>query len=158
MTLKKRIAAIACIAFLLVYNTTHAQQNSRSDLSTARKSIAKSNGVYFELYAKNDNSILRLYTEDACLLAPNAPAICGRAALEKDFHDTFASGKVKSGKFTTRNVYGDGKEYVTEEGTWQVFDANGKLLDDGKYLKLWKATKEGWKILRDSFNSDHSPK
>jgi ketosteroid isomerase-like protein len=83
------------------------------------------------------------------------PPISGRKALKKDFEDTFAAGKVKGVKFQTRNIYTDGKEYITEEGSWQVFDPSGKLLDNGQYLKLWKRTKLGWKIFRDSFNSNH---
>jgi ketosteroid isomerase-like protein len=55
-------------------------------------------------------------------------------------------------------VYGDGKEYVTEEGFWQSFNAKGELFDDGKFLVLWKKTKNGWKMFRDSFSSNHLPK
>ena len=91
-------------------------------------------------------------------MPPSAPAICGIEALAKDFKDTYAAGTVKSGKFITKEVYGDAVEFITEEGVWQVFDATGKSIDQGKYLKLWKKTKDGWKILRDSFNSNHSQK
>ena len=65
---------------------------------------------------------------------------------------------LKSGKFTTTNVYGDGIEYVTEEGLSQMFDAHGKLYDEGKYLVLWKKTKEGWKMYKDIFNSNQPSK
>ena len=91
-------------------------------------------------------------------MPPNVPAICGTEALAKDFNETYAAGTVKSGKFMTMEVYGDAFEYVTEEGLWQVFDANGQSIDEGKYLKLWKKTKDGWKILRDSFNTYKCPK
>ena len=148
------IAAIVCISLFFFCGNSWAQTPTAT-LLAAKNAIEKNNTAYFDLYAKNDGSILSLYTEDACLLAPNTPPICGIKALKKDFEDTFAAGKVKSGKFVTGNVYGDGNEYVTEEGTWQVFDPNGKLLDEGKYLKLWRKTKTGWKIFRDSFNSDH---
>ncbi|MGC4103623.1 YybH family protein [Ferruginibacter sp.] len=131
-----------------------AQNNINKHLTTVKKAIAKANTIYFDLYAKNDGSILHLYTADACLLPPNAPAICGSEALAKDFKDTYAAGVVKSGSFTTSAVYSNGAGYATEEGSWQVFGADGKLIDKGKYLKLWKKTKEGWQIYRDLFNSD----
>lgn len=146
------ITAILCITLFFVYYTCEAQVTSTS---TIKNAIEKTNTLYFDLFAKNDVSIINLYTEDACLLAPNTTPISGRKALKKDFEDTFAAGKVKGVKFKTSNIYGDGNQYVTEEGTWQVFDTKGKLIDDGKYLKLWKRTKAGWKIFRDSFNSDH---
>jgi ketosteroid isomerase-like protein len=152
MKQKHLITAIACLALFLVYSHCRGQITSASAI---KNEIEQTNALYFNLFAKNDESIVNLYTEDACLLAPNTPPISGIKALKKDFEDTFAAAKVKGVKFQTSNIYGDGKEYVTEEGSWQVFDPRGKLLDDGKYLKLWKRTKTGWKIFRDSFNSNH---
>jgi ketosteroid isomerase-like protein len=133
----------------------NAQNKVSKNLQGAKKAVADANLIYFDLYNRNDGSILKLYTEDACLMPPNAPAICGIEAIAKDFKDTYAAGTVKSGKFMTSEVYGDALEFITEEGSWQVFDANGKSIDEGKYLKLWKKTKDGWKIFRDSFNSNH---
>ena len=37
-------------------------------------------------------------------------------------------------------------------------NAKGELFDDGKFLVLWKKTKNGWKMFRDSFSSNHPPK
>jgi len=152
-----KIAAVNPFFIALLFTGLHctAQTTGNKNLAEARKAIEKVNAIYFEWYAKNDGSILNLYTNDACLMPPNAPLICGRNALAKDFKDTYAAGVVKGGTFTTVKLYGDGINYVTEEGRWQVFDVAGKLIDDGKFLKLWKKTKAGWKILRDSFNSDH---
>ncbi|MGY0037517.1 YybH family protein [Pedobacter sp. NJ-S-72] len=149
------VKAIVCITLFFVYDNCQAQITTNPGLSGVKKAIENINTLYFNLFAKNDESIVNLYTEDACLLAPNMLPICGRKALKKDFADTFTAGKVKGVKFQTSNIYGDDNEYVTEVGSWQVFDPKGKLLDDGKYLKLWRKTKAGWKIFRDSFNSNH---
>lgn len=154
MKQKNVLTAMACVTLFLIYNNSLAQTTAPG-LLAVRKTIEKTNALYFELFAKNDMSIVSLYSEDARLLAPNTNPISGKQALKKDFEDTFAAGKVKGVKFFTGEVYGDGKAYITEEGTWQVFDTRGKTLDDGKYLKLWKKTKSGWKIFRDSFNSNH---
>jgi ketosteroid isomerase-like protein len=152
------LTAIACIAFVFIYGDCRAQINTTTDLSGIKKAIENTNALYFNLFAKKDGAIVNLYTDDASLLAPNMLPISGKKALKKDFEDTFAAGKVKGVKFQTVNIYGDGKEYVAEEGTWHVFDPSGKSFDDGKYLKLWKLTKTGWKIFRDSFNSNHKEK
>lgn len=153
MKQKNVVIAIVCISLFINYNNSRAQSATR--LSAVKKAIEKTNADYFDLFKKHDVSIVALYTDDARLLAPNTPPINGKKALEKDFVDTFAAGKVKGVKFRTGEIYSDGNEYVTEEGAWQVFDPKGEVLDEGKYLKLWKRTKAGWKIFRDSFNSDH---
>jgi len=147
--MKKNIIILtACLFALFITSNAFAQ-----NLSAIKQSIAKTNALYFELFSKKDLAIVSLYTDDGCLMSPNAPAIRGKAALTKDFTEAYAS-QIKGVKFATQNIYGDGSSYITEEGTWQVFDTSGKLLDNGKYLKLWKKVGNNWKIFRDVFNSD----
>jgi hypothetical protein len=87
-------------------------------------------------------------------MAPNAPAMCGRKAAAAFFKTAYEDYGLKNGKFITTAVYGEGKEFVTEEGFWQSFNAKGELIDDGKFLVLWKKTSKGWKMFRDSFSSN----
>jgi len=130
-----------------------------AQLEEAKKAIATSNAIYFEAFARNDSSIfINSYAEDACILAPNMAAACGHDAFAKFFRSGYQDYGLRNGKFITTNVYGDGKEYVTEEGFWQSINAKGELFDDGKFLVLWKKTKSGWKMFRDSFSSNHTPK
>ena len=132
---------------------------SSAQLDEAKKAIAESNANYFKSFVKNDSSIfINSYAEDACILAPNAPAMCGREAFAQFFRSAYQDYGLRNGKFITTAIYGDGKEYVTEEGLWQSFNAKGELFDDGKFLVLWKKTKTGWKMFRDSFSSNHPPK
>lgn len=129
----------------------------KDPLADARKAIAESNAIYFDSFAKNDPSIfVNRYAKDACILAPNSPMMCGTEAAAIFFKAAYNDIGLRGGKFITTAIYGDGKEYVTEEGLWQSFDASGKLFDDGKFLVLWKKTTEGWKMYRDSFSSNRS--
>jgi ketosteroid isomerase-like protein len=130
-----------------------------AQLEEARKAIAESNARYFQAFAKNDSTIfINSYAENACILAPDAPAACGRAAAAKFFRAAYRDYGLRNGKFITTNVYGDGKEYVTEEGLWQSVNAKGETFDDGKFLVLWRKTVAGWKMFRDSFSSNHAAK
>ena len=144
-------------AVLLACNAN--QQLSNSNLEEAKKAVAESNAVYFQSFVKNDSSIfINRYAEDACIMAPNSPKVCGRNAALKFFRAAYDIYGMRNGKFITTDVYGDGVEFVTEEGLWQSFDATGKLFDDGKFLVLWKKTKDGWKMYRDSFSSNRNSK
>ena len=130
-----------------------------AQLEDAQKAIAESNDRYFKSFVKNDSSIfINSYADDACILAPNTPPACGREAFAKFFREAYENYGLRNGKFITTNVYGDGKEFVTEEGLWQSFNAKGELFDDGKFLVLWKKTSKGWKMFRDSFSSNHALK
>ena len=128
---------------------------SSADLEEAKKAIAASNTIYFESFVKNDSSIfMNCYAEDACIMAPFAPQMCGRENITRFFREAYDNYGMRNGKFITTAVYGLGNGYVTEEGLWQSFNAKGELFDDGKFLVLWKKTKGGWKMFRDSFSSN----
>jgi hypothetical protein len=87
-------------------------------------------------------------------MAPFAPQSCGRENAAKFFREAYDRYGLRNGKFITTAIYGDGNEYVTEEGLWQSINDKGELFDHGKFLVLWKKTKVGWKMFRDSFSSD----
>jgi ketosteroid isomerase-like protein len=153
--------SLTVIAFItlsfLSYNCSPGRQGEEADLEEARKAIAESNDIYFQAFVKGDSSIfIDRYAEDCCIMAPGAPALCGSDAALTFFRVAYHEIGLRNGKFVTTQVYGDGKNFVTEEGLWQSFDGNGKLFDDGKFLVLWKKTPEGWKMFRDSFSSNRN--
>jgi len=139
---------LACLHFM-----------ASAQLEEAKTAISKSNALYFQAFVKNDSSIfINSYAEDACILAPSAQPFCGPKAFARFFRGGYDEYGLRNGKFITTNVYGDGREYVTEEGLWQSINAKGEVFDDGKFLVLWKKTSKGWKMFRDSFSSNHVPK
>jgi len=86
--------------------------------------------------------------------APFAPQACGKENAAKFYRAAYDDYGLRNGRFITTAVYGDAVEYVTEEGLWQSYNAKGELFDNGKYLVLWRKTKKGWKMFRDSFSSN----
>ncbi|TZF99388.1 hypothetical protein FW781_05535 (plasmid) [Chryseobacterium panacisoli] len=123
-------------------------------MKTVRNSIEASNTIYADLANKNDGSILTRYTNDACLFPPSAAPVCGREQIL----NFFKNGPKVHVKFTIQNLYGDGKTSVTEESYYEMTDLEGKKLDDGKVIVIWKNTAEGWKMHRDMFSSNHPAK
>ena len=145
------------ILFLSLCSNTHAQTSNNKYLEEAKKAIAESNAIYFQAFVKGDSSVfINRYAKDCSIMLPNAPAMCGESGALEFFRMAYYKIGLRNGKFITTNVYGDGNEFVTEEGTWQSFDANNNMFDNGKFLVLWKKTVNGWKMFRDSFSSDHS--
>lgn len=139
---------------LTVIGAVQAQSKSERALQEARKVIEASNAIYADLALKNDGSILSRYTDDACLFPPNAAPVCGKENLAGFFKD----GPKIHVKFTIQNLYGDGKEFVTEESYYEMTDFSGNKIDDGKIIVVWKKTAAGWKMYRDMFSSNHPSK
>jgi ketosteroid isomerase-like protein len=146
---------VALALVLLSFNSKAQQLKDNPDLAIAKKAIAASNAIYFQAFVNGDSSIfINRYAKDCWIMPPNEPAMHGEDAPLDFFKKAYYGVGLRNGKFITIDVFGDGKEYVTEIGFWQSFDANDKLFDEGKYLVLWKKTPAGWKMFRDSFSSD----
>ncbi|GAA3741974.1 hypothetical protein GCM10022422_27170 [Flavobacterium ginsengisoli] len=129
-------------------------QTTDSALKEVQKIIEASNKTFSDFTNKNDGSIVARYTDDACLFPPNGEPKCGA----KQIDSFFRGGPQVHVIFTIQNLYGDPKTAVTEESFYEMTDMNGKKLDDGKVIVIWKKTKEGWKMHRDMFSSNHPAK
>lgn len=151
------IAAQLLATVLLSLNSNAQKLKDNPDLAAAKKAIAASNAIYFHSFAKNDSAIfIDRYAEDCLILVPNAPAMKGHKGALEFFKMAYRKIGLRNGKFITTDVFGDGKEYVAEQGIWQSFNAAGEMFDNGKFLVLWKKTPKGWKMFRDSFSSDNN--
>jgi ketosteroid isomerase-like protein len=147
-------AILLCSSFFLTHCTNN-KRDADSNAAEVKTAIAASNALYFESFEKDDSSIfINSYAEDACIMAPNAPEVCGRGGAAKFFRAAYDRYGLRGGKFITTAVYGDGAGYVTEEGLWLSINAKGVIFDKGKFLVLWKKTPEGWKMFRDSFSAN----
>jgi ketosteroid isomerase-like protein len=147
-------APIQVVLVSLLFFHCQGQQTTNTSLEEAKKAIAASNEIYFQAFAKGDSSLfIDRYAKDCWIMLPNVPALCGADAPLEFFKMAYKLG-LRNGKLITIDVFGDGVEFVTEEGFWQSFDANNKLFDNGKFLVLWKKTPDGWKMFRDSISSD----
>jgi ketosteroid isomerase-like protein len=153
----KKIFCFTSIQIILMFFYCQAQQTTSASLEEAKKQIEASNGIYFQAFAKKDSSIfINCYTTDCWIMQPNMPALCGPEAALDFFRTAYNKTGIRNGKFITIDIFGNGEEFVTEEGFWQSFDASTRPIDNGKFLVLWKKTPEGWKRFRDSFNSDRN--
>ena len=124
------------------------------DAAAAQKEIEALNQVFSDLLSKSDSvGLSEMYTVDAKTLSPNAPAEVGRDKIRSGFGYMIKGGLNKL-TLKTNGVWGN-SEYVTEEGELTLASADGQVIDNGKYLVLWKKEDGKWKILRDIFNSSN---
>ncbi len=109
---------------------------------------------YKEAFIRGDSALfLGCYTPDACVLAPNAPTLCGGRGISQFFKVTRQAG-IRDAVFTSFGLFGQTAEYVTQQGAFEVFDAADHSVGKGKVLILWKKTDDGWKMFRHMLNFD----
>ena len=115
---------------------------------------------WFEHYTNgNADGLANLYTEDALLMPPGAPAVTGRPAIRTFLGEDAAKLKaagisLKNGSVTGVGVNGDAG-WIS--GTYTVVDASGATIDSGSYLSVHHRTNGVWLYIRDIWNSDRPP-
>jgi ketosteroid isomerase-like protein len=119
--------------------------------------ISRIEQQYKAAFISGDSALfLQCYTPDACILAPNAPLLCGeRGRLQ--FYKGARQAGVRDAVFTSLGLYGETAEYVTQQGAVELFDADRHPVGKAKVLIVWKKTGEGWRIFRHMINFDAPP-
>jgi uncharacterized protein (TIGR02246 family) len=117
----------------------------------ARAQIEKVAKAWEKAYNAGDAAgVAALYTKDAKVMAPGAEAASGTKAIQALFAADMAGGAKNA--LTTEDVVGFG-DYALETGKWVATSADGKHLDHGPYMTLYKKEGGGWKLYRDTWNS-----
>ena len=133
--------------------TTGAKDSPAFDLTAAKSSIEAENVKFIDAFEKGDSTgVAAFYADDALILPPNMESVKanGIAAFYGSFMRT---GGVKDFKIMTDDVAGNENQLV-ETGRYEMYGAENKLMDKGKYVGVRKAVNGGWKTYRNIFNSD----
>lgn len=97
------------------------------------------------------NAMAALYTADGAVLPPNADTVNGRpaiAAFWKDFSESGLSGVVEDD-----DAYAQG-DLGYKQGRYTMTDTDGNVVDEGKYIEIWRQVDGEWQLHRDIFNSN----
>jgi uncharacterized protein (TIGR02246 family) len=159
-----RRIAVGLLALTLVMPFPVFAQAGAGDL---RPQIEKLVRAWQDAYDAGDAAaVAALYTTDAKLLVPGAEPGSGPKAIQdliaaepgsgpKAIQGLIAADIALGGKLTLTlvDVVGFG-DYALETGRWVATSPDdGKHLDHGPYLVLYKKTGGGWKMNRDIWNS-----
>jgi uncharacterized protein (TIGR02246 family) len=141
-------AIILMIALLLFLNC----QPTQEDGTKIREAIVAANGNFMEAFNNGDAAgVAALYTADGQLLPGNSDFVTGTQAIQ-DFWQGGMDMGIKSAKLKTIEVEGMGKT-AYEVGNYKLFAEGDQMLDQGKYIVIWKQVEGKWKLHRDIWNT-----
>ena len=147
-----RRIAVALVALVLALPLPAFAQGG-ADL---RAEIGKLDQAWQKAYNAGDAAaVTALYTKDAKVMAPGAEPASGSAAILALFKADLANGAKNT--LTLVDVVGFG-DFALETGGWVANSAEGKHLDHGPFMTLYKKVDGGWKIYRDTWNSSMTQK
>ena len=122
----------------------------------ARPEIEAANAQFSAMAAKRDAAgLAALYAADGQLLPSGSAVIHGREEIRKFWQGALDSG-IAAIVLNTIEVFPAGAT-ATEVGQYELRDAEGKALDHGKYIVVWRHEGRNWRLLRDMFSTNASP-
>jgi ketosteroid isomerase-like protein len=133
-----------------------AEARMAQETADARTAIEASNQSFVAHFAAgHSDSVAAFYTESGRLMAPNAPAAVGRAAIAAAITG-MASAKPTL-VLTTEEVSASGSMAV-ERGAYKITltlpGVPAPVTETGKYLVHWHKVADRWLMAEDIWNSD----
>lgn len=149
----KRLLAAFVLVLVAVIFPAEVRADETFDLTKARKEIEETNRAFCEALRKGDAAAVAMFfTEDGKSMGPNGPAEVGREKIQAQY-----AGFIKEGAtvldLDVKGIWGT-EALMAEEGLFKFSTKEGKELDRGKYIVLWKKIGGEWKLFRDIYNSD----
>lgn len=107
------------------------------------------------LARKDAQAIAATYTEDAELLPPGSPELRGRDAIRAYWQGAIDMGVARA-EMSRRELVRLGED-AYEVGQFTLYGADGSVLDQGKFIVVWRQEQGEWRWRRDIFNSSRAP-
>jgi len=120
--------------------------------TTVQEAIQDVSRKFEEFLSRGDAAgVARCYAQDALIMPPNQDLIHGQAGIEGFWRGIITAG-VKAIRLESQKVEQYG-EVMAEIGRFTVLIEENQVIDEGKYLVLWKQENGEWKLFRDIWNS-----
>ena len=114
--------------------------------------IAAANEDFMAAFKRGDAAgLAALNTENGQILPPNSDFVKGKQAVQAFWQALFDMG-IKEAKLNIVEVESHGDTAI-EISKFTLHGEGGQVLDNGKYIVIWKQTEENWRLHRDIFNS-----
>jgi uncharacterized protein (TIGR02246 family) len=108
-----------------------------------RDAIVAANDDFVTTFEGGDAaSMAALYTENGQVLPPNSDFVTGKPAIQTFWQAIFDVG-IKEAGLETVEVEGHGDTAV-EVGKFTLKSEGGQVLDQGKYIVIWKREEGRW--------------
>ncbi|ALD22448.1 YybH family protein [Hymenobacter sp. DG25A] len=121
--------------------------------TSIRDEIRRANDTFEASFARGDSAaIARLYTDGGVVLPTGMEPIQGTAGIQAFWQGAMEMG-IKQVKLKTREVE-ELEDTAIELGNYTLFGGAGQLIDQGKYMVVWKQQGGQWKLHQDIWNTN----
>lgn len=158
MKIKYVIATLLVAVFLTTTSCKKEEAATETskpafDLATAKTTVESGYREFEKAFNTKDSvGLANCYATDAKLMSPNQKVVDGKANIQKLFGQ-WMKGDTPNIALKLVDLWGD-ETNITAENTWTMTGKDGKVIDEGKSLEIYKMEDGKWKLYRDCYNSD----
>jgi uncharacterized protein (TIGR02246 family) len=118
-----------------------------------REAITAGNRSFMAAFARRDAAeMAALYTANGQLLPTNSDVVTGPQAIQAFWQMVMGMG-IQEATLETVEAEAHG-DTAYEVGRYTLRGEGGQLLDQGKYVVIWKREGGQWKLHRDIWNTN----
>ena len=140
--MKTRTTHIIAVVLSVLIPVVAKAETVLEQLDAANKAFAKA------IVAGDIDHLVNDYTDDACIIAPQAPLTCGKEAI-RPFWISVIGSKPKNVEIITHNAEKEGNlAYAT--GELIITDADSAV-QKSRFVLVFKLIDGGWKLHVDSW-------
>ena len=156
----RRAVLCGCLALFLLGSACN--QQPPADTRAADESAIRDLDAQWSkaAMARDLDGTVSYYSDEASLLAPNAPIAADKQSIRAAWASLLAPGASVSWQANKVEV-ARSSDLAYIVGVYQLTlnDSQGKpVMDRGKFVEVWKKQADGkWKVVADIFNSDLPP-
>jgi len=122
----------------------------------ARPAIDQINASFSAAFRRSDGPGLgAVYTTDAQIFPPNGASRRGKAAVQAFWQGALGMGIAAADLETVE--FEEQGDAAWEVGKGALKAKDGQIIDEVKYIVIWKCEKGVWKWHRDIWNSNRIP-
>jgi ketosteroid isomerase-like protein len=153
----ERIALVSLLALSWAVGCT---RQATVDVEAERQALRELDGQFGALAAKKDSvGAAGLYADDAVVMAPNAPAVKGAAAIRALWASLVQTpGLVLRVEPERIDVSPQG-DFASDMGTVTIESdgPQGRATEVSKYVEVWRKQDGKWRVVYDIWNSNAPP-
>ena len=123
------------------------------DLNTTKVLIQKKTDQFTEAHITKDTAFLNsCFAKDARVFPPNSKIVEGHKDIALLNSDWVSYGIIEFKEESTA-FYGN-NSYVIDEGNYYLRYGEEEVIDEGKYINIWKNIDGEWKLYSNIWNTN----
>lgn len=127
------------------------------NVAMEREAVHEAAALWINAYnARSAGAIASVFTDDAWIIPPDAPAVIGQRAI-RDFMARVWTVNQLEYSIGETDLEITSPTAAWRAGRFEARDASGGMVSKGSFVEIWQKVGGNWRIHRSIFNNEAQP-